>query len=515
MNHQSDKHGWLKNRGYLHITPKIDVYKRREEIISKVTNTDFVAKHAFFPLMHAVITERKYKKSFNSGLPGHKIKERPLHYATHIDALIFGYYAQVLLSVYEERIKSINGLADCIIAYRKIPIDDGSDKGKSTIHFAKETFDAISTYSERQSAVLMFDIKSFFSQLDHEILKNAWCDLLGVKVLPRDHYNVFKASTKFRYILRDDLRVYEAKKGKRGGFNERKLAHIRKLKGEEAFFESIDDFKTSLRNKSITVYKEPYRNNSGKPIGIPQGLPISAVLANLYLLEFDLKIFNKVVKQLGGFYRRYSDDILIVCNVEEVNIVKDFVYGLISDYKLSISKEKTEEYFFERNKTRGVSRLRSYVSDEDGKHVKKLTYLGFEFDGERVYLKSANLSRFYRRMIYSIKKKTAIAGKIARIQESNIIVYKGRLKRLYNSANLKKEKIYKSKKLIKGADQYYQYVRKDSNSQKKPANYITYAQRASTIMNQPGIMNQLRNRNKLFNVAMARHVARQRARIQE
>ncbi|HEX8015252.1 MAG TPA: reverse transcriptase domain-containing protein, partial [Flavobacterium sp.] len=48
--------------------------------------------------------------------------------------------------------------------------------------------------------------------------------------------------------------------------------------------------------------------------GIPQGLPISAVLANLYLFDFDLDIVNRWVKPHNVYYRRYSDDIFIVCD---------------------------------------------------------------------------------------------------------------------------------------------------------------------------------------------------------
>src|SRR5690606_31674233 len=49
----------------------------------------------------------------------------------------------------------------------------------------------------------------------------------------------------------------------------------------------------------------------GQPAGIPQGLPISAVLANLYMYDADQRI-QQSIRKLGGTYRRYSDDILLI-----------------------------------------------------------------------------------------------------------------------------------------------------------------------------------------------------------
>ena len=53
---------WLKNRGYLHITRQIDVNDPSQKVLSKVCNKNYVAKYAFFPLIHASIDERRYKQ---------------------------------------------------------------------------------------------------------------------------------------------------------------------------------------------------------------------------------------------------------------------------------------------------------------------------------------------------------------------------------------------------------------------------------------------------------------------
>ncbi|MBO9566962.1 MAG: hypothetical protein J7621_29590, partial [Niastella sp.] len=181
---------WVKGRGYLHITPKLDILRRYNEILSKIQDEKFVAKHGFFPLIHAVIKERKYKKSPYSSKRGHSYlnnhgivvgsaKQRPLHYATHIDSLIFGYYAELIMEKYNTELEKYPSVKESVIAYRKIPIErDGAqtDIGKSTIHFAHEAFQEIKKRSLTDDCtVLMFDIKSFFSEIDHPKLKEAWC----------------------------------------------------------------------------------------------------------------------------------------------------------------------------------------------------------------------------------------------------------------------------------------------------------------------------------------------------
>src|SRR5437879_1445700 len=97
-----EKYPWLKSKGYIHLTPKMDVIKNHREIIQKVTNKDYVTTYSFFPLLHSVIKERRYKvdpKNANKrshtkierGQRVRNAKKRPLHYATHMDALIFAY----------------------------------------------------------------------------------------------------------------------------------------------------------------------------------------------------------------------------------------------------------------------------------------------------------------------------------------------------------------------------------------------------------------------------------------
>ncbi|MCH7400063.1 hypothetical protein MM236_18860 [Belliella sp. DSM 107340] len=240
---------WFRNRGYLHLSPKLDLDSYSDAVKKKVSDPDYVKSHSFFPLIHSFLKERRFKLNQKTGKKSHidhkgksTAKIRPLHFASHLDSMIFGYYADQLKELYEEALLKSPKVSECITAYRQIPLD--SEKNKSTIHFAKEAFDHIKSQviKEDECVVLKFDIKKYFSSINHKLLKESWCELLEVSKLPEDHYKVFKASTKFSYVLKDELRERSAFKGRKAGFDEKKLSENRK-KGIESFFENAKDFR--------------------------------------------------------------------------------------------------------------------------------------------------------------------------------------------------------------------------------------------------------------------------------
>lgn len=516
--HQSPS--WLKNRGYLHITPQIDVYVSRKEILSKIKNKNFVAKYAFFPLIHASINERRYKVHPETGQKCHSyqdkngnfkkhIKSRPLHYATHMDALIFGYYAEVLQNKYENLLAESPSLSECIIAYRKI-FDKDSGKNKSTIHFAHEVFEEIKNRgNEGDCMVLTFDIKSFFSSLNHQLLKKVWADLIKEEKLPDDHFNIFKAVTRFSYILLNDLRISERKTGRKTGFDEKKLAKIRNKYGIHAFFESAEEFRNKIKNRELRIHRFPFRDKEKQPMGIPQGLPISAVLANLYLLNFDNQVFEQVVKGLNGFYRRYSDDMVIVCNPQFAEQVELIVKKEIEKCLIKISEDKTEKFWFTKrrfgNQPPRLTAIK--LTDTVCKIEAPFTYLGFEFYGNKTLIKSANLAKFYRRMISTVKRKSKQAVKIAEKQgRKTPIIFKRRLFKLYKSSNLNKTKIFTRRKSFEMNHVGEFRLKSEEKAKDLRSNYFSYVKRASRIMKEDSIKVQLRNHKKLFNQALQRHL---------
>lgn len=118
------------------------------------------------------------------------------------------------------------------------------------------------------------------------------------------------------------------------------------------------------------------------------------------MLEFDYKI-AEYLRVLGGSYRRYSDDILIICPEQDRQKVLAFVNTAIVGLgcSLRINQGKTEIAVFSMSGNRQAC-------------DRTFSYLGFTFDGERKQIKSATLSRYYRRMTYRVRSAKSRARKL-------------------------------------------------------------------------------------------------------
>src|SRR5690554_6226985 len=112
MKKEEDK--WYKNKGYPHLTNAYNLTIQDKGLKSKIQDPNFVAKYAFFPLFHINIKNRRYKKSkdrtrshnsIKDGIKKSNAKIRPLHYANHLDAMIFGYYSEIIQNNYGKELK--------------------------------------------------------------------------------------------------------------------------------------------------------------------------------------------------------------------------------------------------------------------------------------------------------------------------------------------------------------------------------------------------------------------------
>lgn len=311
--------------------------------------------------------------------------------------------------------------------------------------------------------------------------------MLGCKALPKNHYNIYKAVTKFSYVKLSDLKT------KAGHFDEKQLSKFKKS-GKNTFFESIKD----LVNSDIIIYKNQKINSDKKLIGIPQGLPISAMLANIYMLPFDEAIIDELSAKHNIFYRRYSDDIVILCNESQINFVEDFVKEQIEKIKLVISIPKTEVTLFKNEN----GRLQSFRLEKGilKKNV-PLNYLGFEFYGHKTLIKSKNLASFYRDMKDTVRRKYKRAEKIKE-------------KYLLDTAPLFKRKIYRlysfkgqQSRLLPAQRSEYKDGKLVINKfdRKYRGNYIRYVYRASEEMNAPEIKRQVRNHWKILQATIKKY----------
>lgn len=464
---------WFKVRGYFHFTNKIP-YEAKKDIKDYIKNPHNIFKHSFTPLIFKEIKQRRYKVfDFDGNIRrSHKkikinkiisnTKVREILYATHIDAHIFSYYTKKKISPkYEKHLNKKPILSKSITAYRQIETEDGL-KHKNNVHFAKEVFEEIK--KRKNCVALVLDIENFFPSLNHRKLKLAWAKIIDKKTLPKDHFNLFKATTRFSYVKLNDLKT------KKGHFDEKRLSKNKK-KGNHSFFNDIHE----LLESDVIIHKNQ-KKKDGKLVGIPQGLPISALLANIYMLTFDEAIVEELTLKHNIFYRRYSDDIVLLCNKNQIQFAEEFTLKKIEEIDLIISKEKTEKILFKKHK----NRLQSYkIKGNDLIFNIPLNYLGFEFYGYQTLIKSKNLAQFYRNMKQSVKRKHNRAEKIKELNlVDNAPLFKRKIYRLYSFKGVKSRKLP-----IKGKN----YKRKYRG------NYIKYAYRASEELNAPEIKRQLRN----------------------
>lgn len=364
--------------------PHFDALISKQEIIRLVTDPSRVAENTFFPFLMFNKEWQPFRKKPDGKPPK---KKRQIRYGARRDAYIFSYYRSILSPLYEKKLLEL-GIENCPIAYRKIKNKFGS--GKCNIDFAKDAFDAVDEIGD--CFCICLDISSYFENLDHELIKKLWCELLGVKRLPADHYAVFKNITKYHYVNQCDvyrrlgyIGTIDKDRPKIEGF-------IKKIPSNKQLC-SRKDFREKICGKDSLVEGNPHN------YGIPQGAPISDLIANFYLMYFDTKI-NTYAKEHHGKYFRYSDDILIIIPKNSANPIDiiDLICKEIKNYgsQLNIKKEKTQISQFK--KTDGHLECEPIHFDEIRTGNNGLEYLGFRYDGKNVYIRESTVSRFYRKI---------------------------------------------------------------------------------------------------------------------
>ena len=408
------KDGWFRRRTYLHFDRPLGFAKARQ----LATDPKQVAHHAFYPLISYEITSKKIFRD-NDGHLATKSKPRRIGYAAHLDACIYSYYAKLLSEFYEKALAE-RGLSSCVLAFRPL--------GKSNIDFAAEAFGEI---AKRPAATAVaMDVSGFFDHLDHVHLKKGWARLLGTDLLPSDHYAVYKSVT--RYSTVDKRELYEALG----------ISPHNPRNGRHRVC-TPSEFRSQARAAGLV-------QSNTKSYGIPQGTPISAVLSNLYMLDFDAAA-NHAAQKIGGIYMRYCDDMLFIVPPDRHKHVAEFVRRNLKKIGLDINTKKTEIRTFRQ---------------EDGivRADKPLQYLGFTFDGERILVRSASLAR------YSQKMKKGVRLAKATMRKRNA----ARMHRGQPPRDIFRKKLY----------QRYSYLGR--------SNFVSYGYRAAAKMQSPSIRNQLK-----------------------
>lgn len=362
------EHAWIRRKRYLHFDyPISNTSEALQKIEHYITSPEKIAQHSFYPFIDYKISSRKVVRNAQGKLIP-KSKDRPIAFASHLDSQIYRYYSGLLERLYEGEIEK-RGLGESVLAFRAL--------GMSNIDFAKQAFDRIREFGN--CGVVAVDVTGFFDNLDHEIIKRSWCELLSEPRLPNDHYNVFKSITKFSLVSKDDVyrQLNIPKNNPRAG---RKRICTAK------------EFREQVRKNGLIS------GNPKETKGIPQGSAISALLSNIYMLDFD-ETLAEVISEINGAYYRYCDDMLFIVPAEFTSGIEQKVVVEIAKLKLDINTDKTEIRRFRITRSGGI------ISD------KPLQYLGFTFDGQQILIRSAALARYSERMKRGVRLAKATKRK--------------------------------------------------------------------------------------------------------
>ncbi|MEZ0133714.1 reverse transcriptase domain-containing protein [Novosphingobium sp. NRRL B-2648] len=286
---------------------------------------------------------------------------------------------------------------------------------------------------------IALDITGFFDHIDHLCLRRNLVDVLAVGTIPDPDFRIFKRMTQFEWVDSDALRI-----------------RLGNLYGQRGRICTSEQFRNIVRCKSGNLV-----NKNKKSCGIPQGTPLSGLYANISMIEFDRQMVS-ILNNIGGSYRRYSDDIAIIMPCEhDYNDLIALVRSKLSDIGLSLSEGKTEVSQFRRNEQN--------VSTD-----RRFQYLGFTFDGGKILIRPSSISRYHKKMRAGVKAKI----RAAKIQ------------------GIAKDSIY-MRELFK---RYTHFGRQ--------RNFPQYAYRAAKVLNSPNIRWQMRGHMAAFKEAIRYYTAR-------
>ena len=414
-----------KDKFYTHL----DIKEHHTNYQKRVQDINWVSKHGFYPFIHFQMNCSKYT-SDSEGNKYVKEKNRDIYYAAHIDRFIYEYYGNRLNNKYNNYMRA-NGINRVSTAYRNCT------PGKCNIDFAKEVFEYI--VKCESAYIFVGDFSKFFDKINHKYLKEKIKCVVGEKALDVADYAIYKNITKFTYIEAQDIET------------EKKM--LRKdMRDLERYFE-MDEFHE---------FKKKHLYKNFKDYQIPQGSSISAVYANVYMIDFD-KIINDFITSKKGIYRRYCDDIIIVVPMTRKDVIDrnnekiaNFIYSTRDKVpNLELNEDKTEHFFYDNGmikKIKGKSNL--------------INYLGFTFDGKNVRIRDKSVFKFYCRAYKKIKK----------VKESTN----------EKSFNAGKKAIYHSYTHL-GASKY----------SKDHGNFLTYAYKADDVFSRSDVLvSNIRNQVK-------------------
>ena len=372
------KKGFIGSRLYPHFDAPVALNGKQaaiKKLQHRLSHAEYLRAWPFFPLILSYQRLRRYRHNDKPAIKHRDqkkythIKSRPIMVAAHQDACLLAFHSFTISPYYETLLKE-RGLQNNVVAYR-------STDGKNNVDFAKRAFDYMQSQSEM--ACMLIDIKGFFDNIDHIRLRQALCSVLGVQKLPDEIEHTIENLTIYRFVEEDKL-FKELKRLK-------KPYHVKIPRTNSATrICKLEDFNQYIDNGTFIQ-----KNITTK--GIPQGTPISGLLANISLLEFDSWVRARLASYDIHFYQRYSDDIIVVCPMYEIRKVYKDIITELKNHGVSVSTKKTEAF----SKIDGkLDNIVSGLEPRASTGRQNVQYLGLEWNGGQITLRPSTISRRLR-----------------------------------------------------------------------------------------------------------------------
>ncbi len=156
---------------------------------------------------------------------------------------------------------------------------------------------------------------------------------------------------------------------------EKILLNLKGISGNDEFVTLV---RRALLNKTVPKgYNKKDSHKYKTATGVPQGLSISNILAEIYMKEFDDHFSKK-----GTGYFRYVDDILIFSDINEIEKIEGEIYSKLSDIDLN-----SHDYDDGSRKS------------EKGSIKDNFQYLGYEINSSSITVKNTTVNRYIESII--------------------------------------------------------------------------------------------------------------------
>lgn len=194
-----------------------------------------------------------------------------------------------------------------------------------------------------------------------EVLHNIYSECVHAEIVNNRITELFNfISTENTYsVIKIDI------KGFYDSINQKILLDILKSRIDSDLVISL--IEKAISNPTVPKkYRRISKENYYQDIGIPQGLSISNILANIYLKEIDI-----IVQPKCKYYYRYVDDMLILCEPDYCDNIFIDLNRRMKKICLDINQEKS-----------------SIINNSES-----FSFLGYEISKEKISIKSDSLQK--------------------------------------------------------------------------------------------------------------------------